>query len=112
MFRSVLLVLALIAAVPPAAAQREQDNAYRLAKEGHIMQLGDILAAVSPHVAGKFIGSEFDAAQIFEIIQLVAFYHGVSLICGALDIPPEAAMGCFPDPKGDARLPNKDHDHA
>ena len=62
MFRSVLLVLALIAAVPPAAAQREQDNAYRLAKEGHIMQLGDILAAVSPHVAGKFIGSEFDAS--------------------------------------------------
>ena len=64
MFRSVLLVLALIAAVPPAAAQREQDNAYRLAKEGHIMQLGDILAAVSQHVAGKFIGSEFDAAQM------------------------------------------------
>ncbi len=64
MFRSVALVLALIAAVPPAAAQREQDNAYRLAKEGQIMQLGDILAAVSPHVAGKFIGSEFDAGQM------------------------------------------------
>jgi hypothetical protein len=61
MFRPVLLALALITAVPPAVAQREQDSAYRLAKEGHIMQLGDILVLVSPHVAGKFIGSEFDA---------------------------------------------------
>ncbi len=41
----------------------------------------------------------FDPAQILEIVQLVGFYHGVSLICGALDIPPEAAMGRFPDHK-------------
>lgn len=57
--------------------------------------------------------AHFDPAQILEIIQLVGFYHGVSLICGALDIPPEAAMGRFPTaPKGDARLQDKDHDHA
>ncbi len=43
--------------------------------------------------------AQYDAAQVFEIIQLVGFYHGVSLICGALDIPPEAAMGRFPEPK-------------
>lgn len=61
MFRSLLLALALSIAAGPAVAQREQDNAYRLAKEGHIMQLGDILAQVSPRVGGKFIGSEFDA---------------------------------------------------
>lgn len=27
--------------------------------------------------------------QILEIIQLVGFYHGVALICGALDLAPE-----------------------
>ncbi len=48
--------------------------------------------------------AHYDATQVLEIIQLVAFYHGVSLICGALDIPPEAAMGHFPK--------TKDHDHA
>ncbi len=65
MFRPLVVALALAAAVAaPAAAQREQDSAYKLAKEGHIMQLGDIIAAVSPHVGGKFIGSEFDASQM------------------------------------------------
>ena len=54
----------------------------------------------------KLTQAEFDAlravfvpAQILEIVQLVGFYHGVSLVCGALDIPPEAAMGRFPDHK-------------
>ena len=65
MFRPLLIALVLGAATTvPAAAQREQDSAYRLAKEGHIMQLGDILAQVGPHVAGKFIGSEFDADHV------------------------------------------------
>jgi uncharacterized membrane protein YkoI len=64
MIRPLLVALALATAVAPAAAQREQDSAYRLAKEGQIMQLGDILAAVSPHVSGKFIGSEFDAVHV------------------------------------------------
>ncbi|MGI4879541.1 MAG: PepSY domain-containing protein [Janthinobacterium lividum] len=45
----------------PAVAQREQDNAYRLARDGQIMELGTILRQVSPQVGGKFIGSEFDA---------------------------------------------------
>jgi alkylhydroperoxidase family enzyme len=57
--------------------------------------------------------AHFEPVQIFEIIQLVAFYHGVSLIVGALDIPPEAGMGRFPDqPKGEARPANKDQNHA
>ena len=64
MFRSLAVALVLAAGVAPAAAQREQDSAYKLAKEGQIMQLGDILAAVGPHVAGKFIGSEFDAGAM------------------------------------------------
>ena len=64
MFRSLIVAVALATVAVPAAAQREQDNAYRLAREGQIMQLGDILAQVSPHVAGKFIGSEFDATHV------------------------------------------------
>ena len=60
----VVAALTLLTLAVPAAAQREQDRAYRLAKEGQIMQLGDILAAVTPRVGGKFIGSEFDSAQM------------------------------------------------
>ncbi len=42
-----------------------------------------------------------DEAQALEIVQLVAFYHGVSLICGALDLPLEANAARFPAPKGE-----------
>ncbi|MCH4891699.1 carboxymuconolactone decarboxylase family protein [Sphingomonas sp. SFZ2018-12] len=38
----------------------------------------------------------FDEAQVIEIIQLVGFYHGVALICGALDLPLEATAVRFP----------------
>ena len=42
MFRPLVVALALAAAVAaPAAAQREQDSAYKMAKEGQIMELGD-----------------------------------------------------------------------
>lgn len=40
----------------------------------------------------------FDEAQCLEIIQLVSFYHGVSLICGALDLPLETNAARFPTP--------------
>ena len=36
--------------------------------------------------------NHFSDEQILEIIQLVAFYHGVSLICGALALAPEPGM--------------------
>ncbi len=64
MLRPLILALALTLAAGPAVAQREQDSAYRMAKEGQIMELGDILAQVSPRVGGKFIGSEFDAEHV------------------------------------------------
>lgn len=38
----------------------------------------------------------YDEAQALEIIQLVGFYHGVSLICGALALPLEANAARFP----------------
>jgi alkylhydroperoxidase family enzyme len=37
-----------------------------------------------------------DEAQALEIVQLVAFYHGVALICGALDLPLEPNAARFP----------------
>ena len=42
-----------------------------------------------------------DEAQAMEVIQLVAFYHGVSLICGALDLPLETTAARFPAPPGE-----------
>jgi alkylhydroperoxidase family enzyme len=35
--------------------------------------------------------------QILEMVQLVAFYHGVSLICGALDLAPEPGTPDLPE---------------
>lgn len=40
--------------------------------------------------------SHFSNEQILEIVQLVAFYHGVSLVCGALDLQPEKGMPTLP----------------
>ncbi|MCG6120286.1 MAG: carboxymuconolactone decarboxylase family protein [Blastomonas sp.] len=38
----------------------------------------------------------YDEPQCLEVIQLVAFYHGVALICGALDLPLETNAARFP----------------
>ena len=40
--------------------------------------------------------NHFSDEQILEIVQLVAFYHGVALICGALSIAPEPGMPILP----------------
>ena len=40
--------------------------------------------------------SHYSDDQILEIIQLVAFYHGVALICGALNFAPEPGMPSLP----------------
>ena len=42
------------------------------------------------------LAGHFDTAQILEIVQLVAFYHGVALITGAIDLQCEPGMGRFP----------------
>ena len=39
----------------------------------------------------------FSEEEVLELVQLVAFYHGVSLICGALDLPLEDGAARFPD---------------
>ncbi len=38
----------------------------------------------------------FAPEQILEIVQLVAFYTGVSMICGALDLEPEPGTPALP----------------
>lgn len=40
--------------------------------------------------------AHFDDAQILEVVQLTAFYHGIALIVGALDLQSEAGMPRFP----------------
>ena len=42
------------------------------------------------------LSDHFSEEQILEIVQLVAFYHGVALICGALALPPEPGMPILP----------------
>ena len=42
------------------------------------------------------VRSHFDEAQLLEIIQLVGFYHSVSLVCGALALPNEAGTPMIP----------------
>lgn len=43
----------------------------------------------------------YDDAQAMEIVQLVGFYHSVSLICGAFDLPLETSAARFPAAKGE-----------
>lgn len=43
------------------------------------------------------LAAHFLEAEVLEVVQLVAFYHGVSLICGALDLPLEDGAARFPD---------------
>lgn len=42
------------------------------------------------------LAAHFDTAQILEIVQLTAFYHGVALITGAIDLQCEPGMLRFP----------------
>jgi alkylhydroperoxidase family enzyme len=42
------------------------------------------------------LSAHFGPEQILEIVQLVAFYHGVALICGALDLTPEPGTPALP----------------
>lgn len=47
-------------------------------------------------VEWEHLRAHFSEEQALEIVQLVAFYHGVALICGALDLPLEANAARFP----------------
>lgn len=42
------------------------------------------------------LSAHFGNDQILEVVQLVAFYHGVSLLCGALALEPEPGMPTLP----------------
>ncbi len=42
------------------------------------------------------LSRHFSPDQILEIVQLVAFYHGVALICGVLDLAPEPGTPKLP----------------
>ncbi|MBV8970995.1 MAG: carboxymuconolactone decarboxylase family protein [Sphingomonadaceae bacterium] len=42
------------------------------------------------------LARHYDAAQRLEIVQLIAFYHGVALICGAFDLANEPGTPRFP----------------
>ena len=48
------------------------------------------------HSEYERLASHYRHEQILEIIQLIAFYHGVALICGAFDLAPEPGMPTLP----------------
>ena len=64
-----------------------------------------LLAAVDDLVDRRTIGDEtwarlathFDEAQIIEVIALAGYYHTISFLCRALDLPLEAYAARFPD---------------
>lgn len=64
-----------------------------------------LLAAVDDLVDRRTIGDEtwarlaahFDEAQIIEVIALAGYYHTISFLCRALDLPLEAYAASFPD---------------
>jgi alkylhydroperoxidase family enzyme len=65
-----------------------------------------LLAAVDDLVDRRTIGDEtwarlaahFDEAQIIEVIALAGYYHTISFLCRALDLPLEAYGARFPAP--------------
>jgi len=65
-----------------------------------------LLAAVDDLVDRRTIGdaawtaltAHFDEAQILEIVALVGYYHTISLLCRALDLPLESHAARFPPP--------------
>jgi alkylhydroperoxidase family enzyme len=95
----------LSAAQIAATVHGHADDGHWSAAEAALIATVDALLANKRLTADEFarLSGHFDAAQILEIIQLVGFYHGVALICGALDLPLEA---------GAPRFPAKDPDHA
>lgn len=72
-----------------------------------------LLAAVDDLVDRRTIGDEtwtalaahFDDAQILEIIALVGYYHTISFLCRALDLPLEAYSARFPSAARAGRSP-------
>jgi len=64
-----------------------------------------LLAAVDDLVDHRTIGdatwvglaAHFDEAQILEVIALAGYYHTISFLCRALDLPLEAYAARFPD---------------
>jgi len=72
-----------------------------------------LLAAVDDLVERRTIGDEtwaalaahFDEARILEVIALTGYYHTISFLCRALDLPLEAYGARFPNASRAGRSP-------
>ena len=74
------------------------DDGHWSAAEGVLIATVDALLdrkklSDAEHAA---LAAHYDDAQRLEIVQLIAFYHGVALISGAFDLPLEAGTPRFP----------------
>ena len=81
-----------------STVQGHADDGYWPADEAALIASVDALLERKRLTDAEFerLAQHFDEPQILEVIQLVAFYHGVSLYCGALDLPLEAGAFRFP----------------
>ena len=81
-----------------ATAAESVDSALWSEAEAVLLETVDalILCKALDDMEFARLSRHFSNDQILEIIQLVAFYHGVALICGALDLAPEPGTPKLP----------------
>jgi alkylhydroperoxidase family enzyme len=81
-----------------ATAAESIDYALWTEAETDLLETVDALIDRKRLTAEEFerLGRHFDTGQILEMLQLVAFYHGVALICGAIDLAPEPGTPNLP----------------
>ena len=79
-------------------AQRAIDPALWTEAEAVLLETVDRL--IDDRRLGNFeydrLASHYSEEQILEIVQLVAFYQGVAMICGTFDLAPEPGMPTLP----------------
>jgi alkylhydroperoxidase family enzyme len=81
-----------------ATAERDVDPELWSPSERVLLQTVDTLLDKKRLSDPEYdrLAAHFDEAQILEIVQLIAFYHGVALICGTFDLAPEPGMPNLP----------------
>ena len=74
------------------------DDGHWEAADAAVIASIDALLANKKLTDAEFarLAAHFDTAQILETIQLLAFYHGVALLTGAIALPSEPGMNRFP----------------
>ncbi len=81
-----------------ATAEPEVDRELWSPSEAVLLVTVDRLLETKRLDDGEYqrLAEHFSDEQILEVIQLIAFYHGVAMLCGAFDLAPEPGMPTLP----------------